>query len=661
MTLLPGPQASYLTRARREESLRRLAEERYDVVVVGGGVTGAGVALDAVSRGLRTALVERADLATGTSRWSSKLVHGGVRYLASGQVGVAWESARERHALITTVAPHLVQPVAFLVPLDGATGPAMGRVCEAGARAADLMRRAARTPTHLLPAPTRISAQDALVHAPCLDPDGLRGGLLSWDGRLEDDARLVVALARTAAALGADVVTGVAASDLGPDRLTAHRHRRPARRSRRAAPSSTPPGCGPASTSRRCGWCRAAARTWCCGPGRWAGPARCSPSPSRATWAGSCSPCRSRTAWCCSVSPTSPPAATTRPPRRSRTTTRRSCSRTVNRALATRLGPDDVVGRFAGLRPLVRGLPRPRPGRHGHRGPLPAAPAARRAGPADHHHRRQAHDLPPDGRGRRRRRLPSARPRRAEPHPDPAPGRCGPPRGARPGGRARAARAPLRDRGAGGARAGPARARAGPRPWRPGAPPPAPSCCSAPSPRAPRRWRTCSSGARGSRWSTPTPPPRDRWPSAPWRSRRPGTGGRGWWPRRPDPTATARDPPARGGRDRRRPPLPWWTSTGEGTHHMHDRRTPARALVVLAAAAGLAACGADPDPVGDGATPVVQESTVAAPAATTPPPPPEEPARAGARARARCPTAASCPPCRAPTAGSTRSTSCPAT
>ena len=220
MTLLPGPQASYLTLARREESLRRLAEERYDLVVVGGGVTGAGVALDAVSRGLRTALVERVDLASGTSRWSSKLVHGGVRYLASGQVGVAWESARERHALITTVAPHLVQPVAFLVPLDGATGPAMGRVCEAGARAADLMRRAARTPTHLLPAPTRISAQDALVHAPCLEPAGLRGGLLSWDGRLEDDARLVVALARTAAALGADVVTRVAASDLGPDRLT---------------------------------------------------------------------------------------------------------------------------------------------------------------------------------------------------------------------------------------------------------------------------------------------------------------------------------------------------------------------------------------------------------------------------------------------------------
>jgi glycerol-3-phosphate dehydrogenase len=219
VTLLPGPEASYLTPARRERSLEALAHDRYDVVVVGGGVTGAGVALDAVSRGLRTALVERADLATGTSRWSSKLVHGGVRYLASGQVGVAWESARERHALITTIAPHLVQPVAFLVPLDDATGPVMGRVCGAGARAADLMRRAARTPTHLLPAPTRISAQDALVHAPCLDPARLRGGLLSWDGRLEDDARLVVALARTAAALGADVVTGVAAHELAADRV----------------------------------------------------------------------------------------------------------------------------------------------------------------------------------------------------------------------------------------------------------------------------------------------------------------------------------------------------------------------------------------------------------------------------------------------------------
>ncbi|WP_460436045.1 FAD-dependent oxidoreductase, partial [Angustibacter speluncae] len=154
--VLPGPTGGYLDASHRERVLAGLASTRYDVVVVGGGVTGAGTALDAASRGLRTLLVERDDLANGTSRWSSKLVHGGVRYLAHGQVGVAWESARERHALLTAIAPHLVHPVAFLVPLDPATPPVLGGVVAAGLRVADVLRRPARTPTDLLPAPTRI-------------------------------------------------------------------------------------------------------------------------------------------------------------------------------------------------------------------------------------------------------------------------------------------------------------------------------------------------------------------------------------------------------------------------------------------------------------------------------------------------------------------------
>ena len=87
-----------------------------DVVVVGGGVTGAGVALDAATRGLSVVLLERADLASGTSRWSSKLVHGGLRYLAHGEVGLARESARERAVLMAATAPHLVRPLPFLVP-----------------------------------------------------------------------------------------------------------------------------------------------------------------------------------------------------------------------------------------------------------------------------------------------------------------------------------------------------------------------------------------------------------------------------------------------------------------------------------------------------------------------------------------------------------------
>src|SRR5580700_1688119 len=104
-----------LTRERRMTDLAALRTEVVDVLVIGGGVTGAGVALDAASRGLTVALVERHDLAAGTSRWSSKLAHGGVRYIASGQIGVAWESAVERNRLVTKIAPHLVQPMPFLM------------------------------------------------------------------------------------------------------------------------------------------------------------------------------------------------------------------------------------------------------------------------------------------------------------------------------------------------------------------------------------------------------------------------------------------------------------------------------------------------------------------------------------------------------------------
>ena len=112
----PSPTALNALRRRRElEALSGAGE--IDVLVVGGGITGAGIALDAASRGLRTVLVERGDLAQGTSRWSSKLVHGGLRYLASGQVGIARESAVERHILMTRTAPHLTRALAQVVPL----------------------------------------------------------------------------------------------------------------------------------------------------------------------------------------------------------------------------------------------------------------------------------------------------------------------------------------------------------------------------------------------------------------------------------------------------------------------------------------------------------------------------------------------------------------
>ena len=171
-----------------------------DLVVVGLGVTGAGVALDAVTRGLSVLAVDAHDLAFGTSRWSSKLVHGGLRYLAHGQVGVAHESAVERGILmeVTAPAPHpRAADAAAAHPgvthgRPRITRGALPRRRPAAARRAHRPRDAARRRAGSRPPrPCR--------WRPALRPDGLRGGLLSWDGQLEDDARLVTTIARTAA------------------------------------------------------------------------------------------------------------------------------------------------------------------------------------------------------------------------------------------------------------------------------------------------------------------------------------------------------------------------------------------------------------------------------------------------------------------------------
>lgn len=206
---------SRLTAARRRADLAALlAGEVVDVLVIGGGVTGSGVALDAASRGLSVALLERNDLAAGTSRWSSKLAHGGVRYIAAGQVGVAWESAVERNRLVTKIAPHLVQPMPFLLPYFPG-GPRGGR---AGSRmlfvVADGLRAAARTP-QWLPRTHWADADETKALAPSLRP--CHGSYIHVDGALEDDARLVVALARTAAAQGARIVTHCTALDVARD------------------------------------------------------------------------------------------------------------------------------------------------------------------------------------------------------------------------------------------------------------------------------------------------------------------------------------------------------------------------------------------------------------------------------------------------------------
>ncbi|HWJ11445.1 MAG TPA: glycerol-3-phosphate dehydrogenase/oxidase, partial [Nocardioides sp.] len=178
-----------------------------DVVVIGLGVTGAGVALDAVSRGLTVLAVDAHDLAFGTSSYSSKLVHGGLRYLASGHVAIAHESAVERGILMETTAPHLTHPLPSLIPLASGVSRPLGLLTGAGLLGGDLLRRAARTSADTLPRPRRLTAAEVRRLAPPLRAEGLRGGLLGWDGQLEDDARLVATIARTAADRGAAVHT----------------------------------------------------------------------------------------------------------------------------------------------------------------------------------------------------------------------------------------------------------------------------------------------------------------------------------------------------------------------------------------------------------------------------------------------------------------------
>ncbi|MFE9245639.1 glycerol-3-phosphate dehydrogenase/oxidase [Nocardiopsis sp. NPDC006938] len=207
-----------LNAARRAVDLADLeARPSVDVLVVGGGVTGAGVALDAASRGLSTVLVEREDLAFGTSRWSSKLVHGGLRYLAKAQFGIAYESARERDVLMRVTAPHLVRPLPMVVPVFRGSGWARSLFVRTGMGLGDLLRVLSRTPSSVLPAPRLLNARQTVRLLPGVRTEGLIGGILSFDGQLVDDARLVVGIARTAAREGARILTRCPAESVGAD------------------------------------------------------------------------------------------------------------------------------------------------------------------------------------------------------------------------------------------------------------------------------------------------------------------------------------------------------------------------------------------------------------------------------------------------------------
>jgi glycerol-3-phosphate dehydrogenase len=204
--MVTAPLPGTLSPDRRARDRAEVADTIVDVVVVGGGVTGAGVALDAASRGLSVVLLERTDLAAGTSRWSSKLVHGGLRYLAHGEIGLARESARERAVLMGSTAPHLVRRLPFLVP--DVAGRDVTALAAAGGRLGDAVRLSVPGGPGSLPFTRRVSADEVSRLVPGVRPG--RGGVVFWDGQLVDDARLVVALARTAAAYGARVLTGAA-------------------------------------------------------------------------------------------------------------------------------------------------------------------------------------------------------------------------------------------------------------------------------------------------------------------------------------------------------------------------------------------------------------------------------------------------------------------
>ena len=172
-----------------------LTDELFDLLILGGGITGAGVALDAVLRGLRVALIDKGDFASGTSSVSSKLVHGGLRYLEHGDFRLVYEALHERRRLLHN-APHLVRPLRFVLPFyDGARVPPwkwrLG-----------LPLRPARRPRQHPPQPPALAAARSWPRFPACDRAGLRGGAEYFDAQM-DDARLCLEVLRTAALHGA--------------------------------------------------------------------------------------------------------------------------------------------------------------------------------------------------------------------------------------------------------------------------------------------------------------------------------------------------------------------------------------------------------------------------------------------------------------------------
>jgi glycerol-3-phosphate dehydrogenase len=178
--------------------MTRLSEEDFDVLVIGGGITGCGVARDAAMRGLKVALVERDDLASGTSGRSSRLIHGGIRYLEHGQLHLVHESIRERQTLLR-IAPHLVKPLAFTWPIY--RGARVGKMKLSAGLLVYRLMAAGRSRRHFT-----LNAAETVAREPCLKTTGLTGGAVYYDA-CTDDARLTIANAIAAQRNRAMIVT----------------------------------------------------------------------------------------------------------------------------------------------------------------------------------------------------------------------------------------------------------------------------------------------------------------------------------------------------------------------------------------------------------------------------------------------------------------------
>ena len=344
-------------RGRREADLATLAGETWDVVIVGGGIVGAGALLDAASRGMRAALIEQDDIASGTSSRSSRLIHGGLRYLEQFRFGLVRQALAERSELLR-LAPHLVRIEPLLFPIYGT--PFLSKAFyDAGLTLYDILGARHDGGWH-----RRLSKAQTLELAPTLRQEGLRGGLVYHDG-VEDDARYTLAVARTATAAGAVAVTRVRATGLRSDprsgvieALTGHRpaDRHGPGRSGRGR-SWTRRASGPPRRIIRWaaappGSCRVAAPTWSC---RVSG-SRTGPGSRSASRARSCSSCRGRTHWLIGTTdapfegPADRPAAAE--------WEIQHLLDTVNATMDVDLTRADVVGTYAGLAAAHRAVRR---------------------------------------------------------------------------------------------------------------------------------------------------------------------------------------------------------------------------------------------------------------------------------------------------------------